>query len=126
MGKRILIFSSIILVLGIGGFFLNSFLLSNAEVTLSFSVLQVYCFNVIATILIYALIEWVLGYLPNETGYLYLGMLMVKFGIFILLFQKSIFSEAGLTTPEKATLLIPIMVFLAIETIALSKILNAK
>ena len=126
MGKRILIFSSIILVLGIGGFFLNSFLLSNAEVTLSFSVLQVYCFNVIATILIYALIEWVLGYLPNETGYLYLGMLMVKFGVFILLFQKSIFSEAGLTTPEKTTLLIPIMVFLAIETIALSKILNAK
>lgn len=67
-----------------------------------------------------------LGYLPNETGYLYLGMLMVKFGIFILLFQKSIFSETGLTTPEKATLLVPIMVFLVIETAALSKILNAK
>ena len=126
MSKRILIFSSIVLLFGIGGFLLNNFLLSNADVTLSFPVLHVYLFNIIATILIYTLVEVVLGYLPNETGYLYLGLMMVKMGILILLFQKSIFSEEGLTKPEKLTLLIPMLLFLAIEAVGISKLLNNK
>ena len=126
MSKRIIIFSSIVLLLGVAGFFLNTFLLSNVDATLSFSVLQVYLFNVVTTIIIYVLVEVVLGYLPNETGYLYLGLLMVKLGVFIILFQKSIFSEVGLTKPEKATLLIPVMIFLAVETIGISKLLNNK
>ena len=126
MSKRILIFSSIVLLFGGGGFLLNNFLLSNAGITLSFPVLHVYLFNIIATILIYTLIEVVLGYLPNETGYLYLGLMMVKMGILILLFQKSIFSEEGLTKPEKLTLLIPMLLFLAIEAVGISKLLNNK
>ena len=126
MTKRILIFTTITLLLFIIGYYINSSLLASNEVIVRFSVLQVYAFNAIACAVVYALIEIVSNYLPNETGYLYLGLLMVKLGVFILIFQDALFSEVGLSKAEKASILLPVLVFLGLETIGVSKLLNNK
>ncbi|MGB1042850.1 MAG: DUF6168 family protein [Tenacibaculum sp.] len=124
MIKRIILFVVVVAILFSVGLFLNTYLTTDYE--LSFSLVKLYAFNAIASILIYVLVELVIDNLPNETGYLYLGLMMVKFGVFILMFQKSIFSEEGLTKPEKISILIPVFTFLILETLSVSKLLNSK
>jgi len=126
MIKRILIFILITLLFFVSGYFLNSYLLDANQVTIRFSLLTLYTFLMLSCIIAYALVEVVSTYLPNETGYLYLGLLMVKLGVFILLFQEPIFSETGLSKAEKSSILIPFLIFLTIEVIGVSKLLNNK
>ena len=113
MIKRIFTFSIIAFVLFIATYFLNKYLIDSNAIKLSFSLLQVYLFNVIACLIIYTSIELVSNYLPNETGYLYLALIFMKFGVFLLMFQNSIFSEAGLSKPEKASILAAVFLFLS-------------
>jgi hypothetical protein len=124
MIKRIIIFTIVVGVLAALGFFINNYFIEKNAVSLSFSLLSVYAFNLIASLVIYTAVEIVISYLPNETGYLYLGLMLVKFGVFILLYQDSIFSETGLTKPEKVSILLPILTFLLVEAIRVSKLLN--
>lgn len=124
MIKRIIIFTIVVAVLAALGFFINNYFIEKNAVSLSFSLLSVYVFNLIASLVIYTAVEVVINYLPNETGYLYLGLMLVKFGVFILLYQDSIFSETGLTKPEKVSILLPILTFLLVEAIGVSKLLN--
>ncbi|CAM1338984.1 DUF6168 family protein [Tenacibaculum aestuarii] len=124
MIKRIIIFTLIVLTLGLLGFFINNYFIEKNAINLTFSLISIYLFNVIASLIIYVAVEVVVNYLPNETGYLYLGLTLVKFGTFILLYQDSIFSETGLTKPEKISILIPILTFLMIEAASVSKLLN--
>lgn len=124
MIKRIIIFTLVVLTLSALGFFLNNFFVEKNEVSLTFSLLSIYIFNAIASLVIYISVEVVVNYLPNETGYLYLGLMLVKFGVFILLYQDSIFSETGLTKPEKISILVPILTFLFVEAAGVSKLLN--
>ncbi len=124
MIKRILIFSIIVIAIGVLGYFVNNFFIEKSSASLSFSLASIYLFNVIASLLIYIAVEVVVNYLPNETGYLYLGLMLVKFGVFILMYQNAIFSETGLTKPEKISILFPVLTFLMIEAIGVSKLLN--
>ncbi|CAM1354273.1 MULTISPECIES: DUF6168 family protein [Tenacibaculum] len=124
MIKRIIIFTIVVAALAALGFFVNNYFIEKNTVSLSFSLLSVYVFNLIASLVTYIAVEIVINYLPNETGYLYLGLMLVKFGVFILLYQDSIFSETGLTKPEKVSILLPILTFLLVEAIGVSKLLN--
>ncbi|MEE4000050.1 DUF6168 family protein [Tenacibaculum sp. FZY0031] len=124
MIKRIILFTIVAIILAAIGFFINSYFIEKNTINLSFPLLSVYVFNVIASLVIYIAVEAVVNYLPNETGYLYLGLMLVKFGVFILLYQDSIFSETGLTKPEKISILIPILTFLFVEAASVSKLLN--
>ncbi len=126
MIKRIAVFILVIVILFTIGFFINDFILEKQAANLSFSLISVYLFNAISSIIIYTALEVVINYLPNEAGYLYLGMLLMKFGAFILIYQDAIFSESGLTKPEKASTIIPIFIFLIFETISVSRLLNNK
>lgn len=126
MFKRILIFTAITMFFFLLGYFINKTILESNELVLSFSLLTSYSFNALACIVVYILIEIVVEHIPNETGYLYLGLLMVKLGLFILIFKESIFSERGLTKVDKTCILLPLLFFLAIETIGVSKLLNSK
>lgn len=124
MIKRIIIFTVIAALLAALEFFVNDYFIEKNTINLSFPLLSVYVFNLIASLLIYIAVEVVVNYLPNETGYLYLGLMLVKFGVFILLYQDSIFSETGLTKPEKISILVPILTFLFVEAASVSKLLN--
>ena len=126
MIKRILLFTLITFILFLVSFYLNQFILDNNLEQLNFSLIKVYAFNAISCAIIYIAVEAIANFLPNETGYLYLGLSMMKLGIFILIFQDALFPEAGLTKAEKSSIVIPFLLFLLLEAIGVSKLLNNK
>lgn len=126
MIKRILIFTATLLLLFFSSYFLNKYLIDKNNLTLLFPLFKVYFFHAISALIAYVLIELVLTVVPNETGYLYLALTMIKLGVFVLIFQDSIFSEQPLTKADKASLITPLFLFLTTEVIAVSKLLNSK
>lgn len=123
MIKRILIVTSILLVLFLVAFNIQNYLTTQ---TLSFSLLFVYLFHVIAAITVYISIEIVAEELPNQAGYAYLTLMFLKIGAFVLIFQSSVFSNDNLTQIERVGLVVPLLLFLLTEAIAVSKLLNSK
>lgn len=126
MIKRIFIFTIAIVLLFFISYFLNKYLVDKNNLTLSFPLFKVYIFQTISALFVYILIELILTVLPNETGYLYLALTMIKIGVFVLIFQDSIFSENPLTKADKASLIIPLFLFLITEVVGVSKLLNNK
>lgn len=123
MIKRILIVTSIFLVLFLVAFNIQNYLTTQ---TLSFSLLFVYLFHVIAAITVYISIEIVAEELPNQAGYAYLTLMFLKIGAFVLIFQSSVFSNDNLTQIERVGLVVPLLLFLLTEAVAVSKLLNSK
>ncbi len=126
MIKRIVLFLIAVALIFITGYFLNTYLLDINQQTLRFSLLNVYAFNAIACCLIYAAVESIASFLPNKTGFLYLALSTVKLGLFILIFQKVLFSELPLSKAEKISIVVPFLIFLLIEGIGVAKLLNNK
>lgn len=123
MIKRILIVITILLVLFLVAFNIQNYLTTQ---TLTFSLLFVYLFHVIAASIVYVIIEIVAEELPNQAGYAYLTLMFLKIGAFVLIFQSSVFSNDNLTQIERVGLVVPLLLFLLTEAIAVSKLLNSK
>ncbi|TYB74222.1 hypothetical protein ES677_04910 [Bizionia gelidisalsuginis] len=123
MTKRILYFVLAIAALFALAFSLHSYLTTSE---LSFSLLKVYSFHAIASVLVYVAIELLATTLPNQAGYGYLMMMFFKIGIFVLMFQESVFSKESLSQPERIGLVVPLFLFLMAEAIGVGKLLNSK
>ncbi|QCE43499.1 hypothetical protein E9099_06700 [Psychroserpens sp. NJDZ02] len=93
---------------------------------LPYSLQKLYLFHGIAVLIVYLSIELVNSKLPNQLGFAYLTLMFVKIGVFILLFQSSIFSETNLSLPDRLGLVIPFFLFLIIETACIAKLLKEK
>lgn len=123
MTKRILYFVLAIVALFAITFSLHNFLKTS---DISFSLLKVYSFHAIAAVLVYVAIELLATTLPNQAGYGYLMMMFFKIGIFVLVFQESVFAKESLTQPERVGLVVPLFMFLIAEAIGVGKLLNSK
>lgn len=108
------------------GYFLNDYIVEKNNIQLAFNLLHMYLFHAIASFLVYVIVEAVLTQLPSETGYLYLALTMIKLGVFVLMFQESLFGDVSLSKADKASLITPLFLFLVAETIAVAKLLNNK
>ena len=126
MIKRILIYIAIVLVVFITVFFTHDLILLNKELYLSYSLLNVYLFNAIASLLIYICIELIADKLPSQAGYAFLACVFLKIGFFVVIFQTTVFSEVKLPMYSRLSLLIPFFLFIVIEAIGVSKLLNSK
>ncbi|WP_442264716.1 DUF6168 family protein [Tenacibaculum sp. ZS6-P6] len=124
MIKRILLFAVVLVLLFLLSYFTNSYLVK--ELTISFSLLQVYLFHVIAAFVVYAIVEFVASILPNQAGYAYLASIFIKIGLFVLIFNGSVFAKENLSRPERVSLVVPLFLFLITEAITISKLLNKK
>ncbi len=124
MIKRIIIFLATIVLLFFVGSFLHNIYLGQNDIYPRFSPTAVYGFHAIATFVVYIMVELALKKIPNETGYLYLASMMIKLGLFVLIFKSSFFSEEPLTSAEKVILVLPLFIFLTIEAIGVAKLLN--
>ncbi len=124
MIKRIIIFSATVVLLFFVGSFLHNLYLGKNDIYPRFLPTAVYGFHTIATLMVYVMVEFALKKIPNETGYLYLASMMVKLGLFVLIFKNSLFSDTSLTSPEKLILVLPLFIFLIVEVIGIAKILN--
>lgn len=123
MIKRILFYTLILVVSFIASFFLHNAMISK---DLPFSLFNNYLFHATAAIIVYAIIELMAEKLPSQAGYAYLAAIFIKMGVFMLFFQESIFGNENLIKSDKLSLIIPLFLFLIIEAIGVSKLLNSK
>ncbi|MEP3837358.1 MAG: DUF6168 family protein [Algibacter sp.] len=123
MIKRIVLVALLFLLLFGVGYGIHSAVINSNP---SFSLLNVYLFFAISAVLVYATVEGVFSKLPNQAGYAYLMMMFLKIGAFVLIFQKSVFSEVLLTRLERVNLVVPLFLFLIVEAVVVGKLLNDK
>lgn len=124
MSKQILRFSVQVMAAFIAVFFSHQYLLNIKSVTLSYSLMQVYLFYAIAALLVYAVVVIVAKKLPSQAGYAFLAMVFLKIGFFVVLFSSVLFTEARLPMLERVSLIIPFFMFLGLEAIQITKLLN--
>ncbi len=86
--------------------------------------MQVYLFYAIAALLVYAVVVIVAKKLPSQAGYAFLAMVFLKIGFFVVLFSSVLFTEARLPMLERVSLIIPFFMFLGLEAIQITKLLN--
>lgn len=126
MIKRVLYFIVAIILLFLISYNGHDYILNLREIELSYSLFSVYSFHVIATIIVYVSLEILADNLPNEAGYGYLALMLLKIGFFLLIFQDTVFPEEKLIKLERVSLVIPLFLFLTTEAIVVSKLLNSK
>ncbi|WP_431166033.1 DUF6168 family protein [Tenacibaculum halocynthiae] len=126
MIKRILFFLAAVLLVLAVSYFPHNYVIIAKEIQLSFSLLGVYLFHVVSATIVYLIVEFVADKMPNQAGYAYLASIFLKIGFFVLVFQASVFTNEQLTKPERFSLVIPLFLFLILEAIAVSKLLNSK
>lgn len=126
MIKRVLYFIVAIILLFLISYNGHDYILNLREIELSYSLFSVYSFHVIATIIVYVSLEILADNLPNEAGYGYLALMLLKIGFFLLIFQDAVFPEEKLIKLERVSLVIPLFLFLTTEAIVVSKLLNSK
>ena len=126
MIKRIVSYLLIVIAVFVVVFFTHQFILDSKELVLSYSLLNVYLFNAIASIVIYGCIELVAEKLPSQAGYAFLACIFLKIGFFVVLFQATIFSEVKLEMFQRLSLMTPFFLFIIIEAVGVAKLLNSK
>jgi hypothetical protein len=126
MIKRILFFLAAIFIVFAVSYFPHDYILQSKEIFLPYSLFSVYLFHVISAVIVYAIVELVAYKIPNQAGYAYLASMFLKIGFFVLFFHTSVFANEQLTKLEKIHLVLPLFLFLIIEAIAISKLLNSK
>lgn len=126
MTKRITLFLAIAVLIFLTSYYLHQYILDINNTSLLYSLLNVYSFHLIASCSIYIVMEIVCEFTPSNTGYMYLALMFVKFGFFLLLFQASVFGKTAPTQTERISLIIPLFLFLILEATAIAKLLNSK
>lgn len=125
MIKRLLIFLTVSAITFAISLSVNTYILkSQPNISLSFALVSVYLFHFIASIIVYLLLEFTVKYVPKNAGYLYLASVFIKMGVFFLVFQKLFYDTKILNNAEKISLIIPLFLFLILETAFASKLLN--
>lgn len=126
MIKNIFRFLITIVLFFVISYFSHEYMITSNNTPLSFSLLSLYVFHVFSAVLIYSIVVLISEKLPNQAGYAYLASIFLKIGFFVLLFKASVFANDSLTKIERFSLVIPLFLFLIIEAIGVSKLLNNK
>ncbi|CAM1361781.1 DUF6168 family protein [Tenacibaculum xiamenense] len=126
MTKRILIFLVVVFIAFIASYLPHYYILQEKELTLNFSLLSVYVFYAVSAVIIYGIVELIAEKIPNQAGYAYLATMFIKIGFFLILFKSAIFGEDPSTKAEKISLILPFFLYLALEAVFISKLLNNK
>lgn len=92
--------------------------------SVSFSILSVCLFHVIASTIAFALFELCVLYIPSQAGVAFLALVFVKLGVFTMIFSGNIFGEVALNKAEKLVLIVPMFSFLALEGLWIAKSLK--
>lgn len=83
----------------------------------------------VASIVICLIVELAMPYIPNKTGVLFLALVFVKLGVFLMIFNQDVFTENGLVKFDKIAIFSNLFVSLLIQGIfvaILLKVNNAK
>lgn len=124
--KQLLVSLLINTVLFVVSYFSHYTILKVLEIELFYSLMSIYLYfflgNLTASFIYFAVYK----ISPDSIGYLFLTLVMVKLGLFMLIFNQSLFAEIALNMTEKVSLLIPLFLFLVVESLLLSNSLQIK
>jgi len=114
-------------LLGFLGFTTHNFYTEEYQINLPFSLLKVYVFFAVFSLIICLLLNILstVKKMENQIGLYYLASIFLKLPIFGATFYNSIF-KITLNTNQRLSLVIPMMVFLAVEVFFIAKILSKK
>lgn len=118
--KRILLFNGIALVSLVLFYKLHISLFNDSSWKLNFSLLSVYLFFSIASLVIISVIEILFDVTPANAGYIFLVGIFIKMGLFILVFYSKGLADAKMNVIEKLSIFTPLFLFLLIETLAIT------
>ena len=121
--KRLLVFNGIIIAVAVLMALLQfSFFYWN----LPFSVVSLYVFFGISSVVIVSGIELLYTIMPNNAGYGFLVGMFVKMGLFMMLFYSKMLELKNILFVDKIYILIPLFVFLFLETLVVTNLLMQK
>lgn len=128
MIKKIIFFLLSFSVLFGVAFGLHHYVLSTSKMVIRFSLLQVYVFHFVFSLIISTLFlllsnshKWF-----SQLGVLYIFTMINKGLFFALVFKDSIFKIDKYTKTESLSLIIPLFLFLFMEVYFIANILNKK
>lgn len=127
MAKRLLLYIGIAIAIFLAAYYQHSYVLWIQEINTPFSLLNVYLFQAIASLLLIVFFEGLASLttrFKDQLGFLYLGSIVVKMLFFCIIFRRVLFSTVVLTKADSLSLLIPIFIFLFYEVYFMIKILN--
>lgn len=123
MLKQVIVFVLIVVVLLPVAYFSHDFYSEQKGIVLSYSLLGVYAFFAIAAVVTYGVCVFVMDMAKDKVGFAFIGMITVKLGFFLLLFSNVIFGDVKLEQPERIAFVIPLLIFLMIETLGVYRLL---
>ena len=121
--KRLLVFNGIIIAVAVLMAVLQS---SFFSWNLPFSVVSLYVFFGISSVVIVSGIELLYTIMPNNAGYGFLVGMFVKMGLFMMLFYSKMLELKNILFVDKIYILVPLFVFLFLETLVVSNLLMQK
>ena len=121
--KRLLVFNGIIIAVAVLMALLQfSFFYWN----LPFSVVSLYVFFCISSVFIVTGIELLYTIMPNNAGYGFLVGMFVKMGLFMMIFYSKMLLLKNIYFADKIFILVPLFVFLFLETLVVTNLLMQK
>ncbi|MAP81662.1 MAG: hypothetical protein CL526_11310 [Aequorivita sp.] len=125
--KNILYYTLICGLVLAGSYAVHNFILNQNNVEHPFSLWNIYLFQGIATLVLCIAFEFISQksqQLRDQLGFLYLGAMALKVGLFCMVFSNILFSSLVLSRTDSLSLLIPVFLFLFLEVLIIVKILN--
>ncbi len=121
--KRLLVFNGIIIALAV---LMAVLQFSFFSWNLPFSVVSLYVFFGISSVVIVSGIELLYTIMPNNAGYGFLVGMFVKMGLFMMLFYSKMLELKNILFVDKIYILVPLFVFLFLETLVVTNLLMQK
>jgi len=122
--KQILVFSLISVFFLLAGFFTHQYVLQSTETVVNYSLFAVYLFFALSAIFIFSIVLFVSTIVPDKTGLAFLALIMVKLGFFLLLFYKTTLGTEGIAMAGKVGIIVPLFLFMILESAAVFRFLN--
>ena len=121
--KRLLVFNGVVAFVAILMALLQS---AFFQWNLPFSVVSLYVFFGASSMIIISGIELLYTIMPNNAGYAFLVGMFVKMGVFMMAFYSKMISVKNVHFSDKIFILVPLFVFLFLETLVVINLLMQK
>lgn len=128
MLKKIVLYIIVFTLVGAISFFIQSALLGNPGNDFHLLLKKSYTFHFFFSLTLVLAFEFLskVKKMIDQLGFIYIGLLVFKIVVFSAMFQRQLMGDELLPHFHRAMILIPILIFLTLEVIFVSKILRKK
>ena len=126
--KTVLLYIVVFTLVGTTSYFLHNLLLNGEDETFISLLRKTYLFHGIfslSVIMVFNLLARINSVFP-QLGFIYMGLLVFKIMVFTMVFYPQLMGGQTISRFHRASLLIPIAIFLMLEVIFVIKTLRSK